>query len=252
VKHHQFANLFPMQTDEEIQTLADDIRSNGLRQPVIIDDEDNILDGRNRAAACVIAGVEPVYEPFIGTDGEKLAFVVSVNLHRRHLTISQRAMVAEKMATMQQGDARTQKSDDAGIQASQTDAAAALNVSRDSVQKARKIRKTASPETISQVERGELSLNAAIETVKPSSGSTVNGPAEKKSPSVSQIQRTLMRMSKDKKRHGQLIQIAREALLRMTSDDRIEFLAQEVSGIAPEHQAAFMEKLNATKAARLQ
>ncbi len=41
-----------------------------------------------------------------------------------------------------------------------------LNVSVDSVQKARKVRKNAAPEVVAAVERGELSLNAAAATVK--------------------------------------------------------------------------------------
>jgi ParB-like chromosome segregation protein Spo0J len=97
MNHHEYSRLFPMLNDECLQQLADDIRVNGLREPIVIDDNDLILDGRNREAACVIAGVEPVYEPFVGNDEAKLAFIVSANIHRRHLTTSQRANVAAKL-----------------------------------------------------------------------------------------------------------------------------------------------------------
>ncbi|GEM_PF-2137657 len=100
---HPYANLFPMQTDAEIQSLAADIKQHGLRQPIVIDDDDKILDGRNRAAACVIANVTPVYEPFSGSDAEKLPYVVSVNVHRRHLTTAQRSDIAAAIANMQVG-----------------------------------------------------------------------------------------------------------------------------------------------------
>ncbi|MCX7398836.1 MAG: aldo/keto reductase [Planctomycetales bacterium] len=59
---------------------------------------------------------------------------------------------------------------DSGIplsQPTQAEAAGMLNVSVDSVKQARKIRKTATPETVAAVERGEITLNAAVETVKP-------------------------------------------------------------------------------------
>ncbi|MFO0427667.1 MAG: ParB/RepB/Spo0J family partition protein [Planctomyces sp.] len=244
MKHHPFAQLFPMQSDDEIQTLADDIRANGLRQPIVIDDNDEILDGRNRAAACAIAGVTPVYEPFIGSDAEKLAFVVSLNLHRRHLTTSQLAMVAEKLAGLKHG----QKKSDSGVplsQATQTEAATLLNVSVDSVKQARKVRKKATPEVIAAVERGELSLNAAVATVKPAvakpSTATAEPEVEKKSPSVIQIQCTLMKMGKDKKRHPQLIQIAREAVHRMTAGDRIAFLASTVVWLESDQQRQFQD-----------
>jgi len=101
---HPFADLFPIQSDEEIQALADDIAKHGLRQPIVIDEDESILDGRNRSAACAIAQVKPIYEPFVGTDAEKLAYVVSVNVHRRHLTTAQRADIAAKIATMKVGE----------------------------------------------------------------------------------------------------------------------------------------------------
>jgi ParB-like chromosome segregation protein Spo0J len=72
--------------------LVADIRANGLLEPVTLY-EGKILDGRNRERACVEAGVAPRYREWSG-EGSLTAFVVSLNLQRRHLTPSQRAMVA--------------------------------------------------------------------------------------------------------------------------------------------------------------
>jgi hypothetical protein len=61
------------------------------------------------------------------------AYVVSLNLRRRHLNESQRAMVAAKLATMRQGE-RTDLEPSANFQkVSQADAAKLLNVSPRSV-----------------------------------------------------------------------------------------------------------------------
>ena len=43
-----------------------------------------LVDGRNRRAACRIAGVEPAVRPLNGED--PTALVLSANIHRRHLT----------------------------------------------------------------------------------------------------------------------------------------------------------------------
>jgi hypothetical protein len=59
-----------------------------------------ILDGRNRYRACLAADVRPVYEVH---GGEPWRFVISTNLHRRHLTDSQRAMVAGRIAERTRG-----------------------------------------------------------------------------------------------------------------------------------------------------
>ena len=78
--------------------LAADIKANGLQEPITIF-EDAILDGVNRHKAYLIAGVEPTFVPYRGDD--LWSFVLSANLHRRHLDASQRAMVATKLANIQ-------------------------------------------------------------------------------------------------------------------------------------------------------
>jgi ParB-like chromosome segregation protein Spo0J len=47
-KVHPDAALFPMTEDEELQTLAYDIAENGLKHPIVLDEDDLIVDGRNR------------------------------------------------------------------------------------------------------------------------------------------------------------------------------------------------------------
>lgn len=139
-----------MCSEDEIQKLADDIGKNGLRQPIVIDADEMILDGRNRSAACAIAQVKPVYEPFVGTDAEKLAYVVSVNIHRRHLTTAQRSEIAATIASMGVGDNQHSKkpkegpSNDGGSTKVSTKAAAKLmNVSTSSVERAKAAKKPA-------------------------------------------------------------------------------------------------------------
>lgn len=89
---HPAADLFPLMVGEELQALADDIKANGLRQPIVLDADDRVLDGRNRLAACKLAKVKPTFETIDG--GDPLTLVVSLNVNRRHLTAGQRAIAA--------------------------------------------------------------------------------------------------------------------------------------------------------------
>jgi ParB-like chromosome segregation protein Spo0J len=93
VKIHSIAAIFPPIEDDELQALADDIRENGLKVP-IVRFEGMVLDGRNRLAACTIAQVEPTFIDFTGTRLEALAHSWSINRTRRHLNSSQAAVIA--------------------------------------------------------------------------------------------------------------------------------------------------------------
>lgn len=89
---HPAADLFPMMTADELQELAADIETNGLRFPIMMDSEGKVLiDGRNRLEACKLAKVEPRFAKL--PDGEDpLAYIVSVNLMRQNFTRDQHFM----------------------------------------------------------------------------------------------------------------------------------------------------------------
>lgn len=161
---HPAASLFPMMSDAELQSLAADIKENGLRQSILTLEEAGvtyILDGRNRFRGCTLAGVLPTFVAFGGDD--PFALVVSANLQRRHMTPSQRAMVASKMATLKHGGDRTSKAsaEALSIVASQDDAAKVLNVSRSSVQRARVVEVNGVPELADAVATGSVLVTTA-------------------------------------------------------------------------------------------
>src|SRR5437899_1040669 len=144
---HDLADIFPMLAGDEAKALAQDIFEHGLREPITLL-EDKILDGRNRYNACLDAGVEPQFRPYKGNS--PAAYVVSLNLKRRHLDESQRAMVAKKLATLEHGQRQTGKFASVTTQA---EAAAMLNVSARSVRTAGVVIDKAVPEIIAAVEK---------------------------------------------------------------------------------------------------
>ena len=107
------------------------------------------------------AGIRPVFEQYTGDD--PLGNVLSANLHRRHLTESQRGMVASALATMRQG-ARTDIAQVCAM--SQEQAAKRLAVSRRTVQYACTVREQGIPELVRRAERGEISVSLAARIAK--------------------------------------------------------------------------------------
>jgi hypothetical protein len=90
---HPLAELFPPLSEDDLNALAEDIKENGLRHPIIVDNETGeLIDGRMRLAACELAGVEPQFDFLNGAD--PVTLIWSANGRRRHLTKGQMAMIA--------------------------------------------------------------------------------------------------------------------------------------------------------------
>src|SRR5215510_5306392 len=87
--YHPVCLIFPMMTPDELQSLADSIKTCGLLSPIIVDAEGRIVDGRQRYIACGMAGVEP---KFVTNTTDPLALAISMNIHRSSKTVGQRAM----------------------------------------------------------------------------------------------------------------------------------------------------------------
>ena len=88
---HPLADNFPMIEKDELRELANDIQRLGLREPIVLF-EGKILDGRNRyraAKAIKYPLTDANFKP-LPSGVDPLAFVISANIHRRHLTPEQR------------------------------------------------------------------------------------------------------------------------------------------------------------------
>lgn len=94
MKVHPVAALFPMMGADELAALAADITERGQLQPIVVGAGGEILDGRNRAVSCEMAGVAPDYVTYQGDD--PAGYALAANVQRRNLTTSQRYMIMEQ------------------------------------------------------------------------------------------------------------------------------------------------------------
>lgn len=168
---HPLCTLFPRLSGAEFNALRDDIKANGLRQPIVLHGG-MILDGGNRYRACVEAGVEPVFTEFSGTS--LVSFVLSANLHRRHMSAGQQAAIvasAQDWAKAQtagsnQYAARSESGPAvlpdqlATVQQRATQSGAGERTQRMADQVAK-----ADPELARKVAHGDITLPAAVEQI---------------------------------------------------------------------------------------
>jgi ParB-like chromosome segregation protein Spo0J len=161
---HQLSTLFDPMEGEKLDILGADIKANRLREPIWLF-EDKILDGNSRYRACIKIAYplkETDFRQFDPkTQGDPLAFIVSANLHRRHLTESQRAAIAAKLVTSKVGINQYN-----GASVTNKRAAELLGVSEATVKMAKDVAKNAAPEIAERVQKGELRLAAAKQLVK--------------------------------------------------------------------------------------
>lgn len=198
---HPVASLFPMADDDVLQGLAEDIKQNGLREPIVTVHNggraDNVIvvDGRNRFRACELAGVEPVFTKMRALDNASLdsgaenitdeslsKWIISHNLHRRHLTASQRAMIAEgyqeqfrAAAELRMKAGKKHNPTETFPQGSVADQAGELfGVSGRSVRDASYVKRNA-PERVEDIRAGRMSVSAAAKEARGRVKSTNTG-----------------------------------------------------------------------------
>ena len=184
---HPLCALFPQMGDDELDALAEDIKANGQQQPILTYDG-QVVDGRNRLIACGRAGVAPLLRPWEPRGGESLvAAIAGLNLHRRHLTASQRAMLAAELVPFFAAEAKRRQQEtqaqpgetpaeqharvsanlrspvDAGKAAEK--AASVTGASERATEQARRVTQ-ASPKLAAEVKAGAVSLGAAEKKVR--------------------------------------------------------------------------------------
>lgn len=171
IELHPLCTLFPRMVGDEFAALCADIRLNGLRLPIVMHDG-MILDGGNRYRACLEVGVKPTFTKYAGDS--VVAFVLSSNLHRRHMTAGQQAAIvasAQDWAKAQPvgkpaADAKrcnVAPLDTAADRAAESGASLRTQKMADKVAKA-------DPALAKQVAHGEVSLQKAATAVDEKAG----------------------------------------------------------------------------------
>lgn len=159
---HPLAAMFPPMTDGEFSALVEDIRQHGQKEPVLMF-EGLVVDGRHRWSACAVLCIEPQSMEWSGDEEALIRHIVSTNLHRRHLSPTDRALLAVSYANLPRGTNRHSVLDPSrdGSSLRQRDAAALFGVSDASITRAKRIAAKGSQELVAALRGGEISLAEA-------------------------------------------------------------------------------------------
>jgi ParB-like chromosome segregation protein Spo0J len=165
-KIHALCEIFPQMSEEEFRDLVADIQAHGQLDPIWVYDN-VVLDGKNRLAACEGLGIEPVvreWQPKPGPQEPQIAaFILSKNIYRRNLNVSQRAMITAELVTTS-GKGRPAENTAVAV-ISQSDAAQAAGVSVDAVQHANAVLKKGSTTLIDAVRTGKVTGSDAAKII---------------------------------------------------------------------------------------
>lgn len=135
---HPAAELFPLMTGDEFDSLVADVREHGLIEPVWMYDDPELgrvlLDGRNRWRACTEAGVKVETRVYTGDD--PIGFSISQNMQRRHLTTGQKAAVGAAALPLYEAEAA--KRSQANLKQNATECADLHTRSEESAPKSKK------------------------------------------------------------------------------------------------------------------
>lgn len=155
---HPVAEIFPVMDEAAFAALVADIAAHGQREPILVLDG-QVIDGRHRLRACEQLGLEPLVREVGADEGDPSGLVVSLNLHRRHLSESQRAMVAARLARLPLGSNQHPPIGEASL--SCRAAASQLSVGTRSVERAREVVAHGIPELVTAVDRGGMVVSTA-------------------------------------------------------------------------------------------
>jgi hypothetical protein len=176
MEFHEIANVWPLMTDDALTELANDIRANGLMNPIWLY-EGKVLDGRNRWTACIMAGVKPTTKEYTGDN--PTAFAVSMNDKRRHMNKGQLGAIAVELLPFFERDAAKRKKSTEGRPRKETEkpvekipqvilpqsksrqeAAKSVGVNDRYVSDAKKVKQEA-PEVFEKLKAGKITMQDA-------------------------------------------------------------------------------------------
>jgi hypothetical protein len=251
----EFKSLIPPLSDLERLQLEENLEKDGCKDPLIIwKDKSILIDGYNRLEICERLGLEYSIREIVLADRDAVKqWMYRNQLGRRNLSPADASELRGRMY-----NARKKTKSEAGskggaskaqnytcLKSTADEVAAETGVSAATVKRdgeyaaaVDEVAKT-DPAIRSKVRQGVVKKKDVIAAAKGTASSPEKArepESEKKAPTVDQVWRMLIRLQKDKRRHGQLVQITAEALRRLTPELRGEVICDQLRTMTSEER----------------
>jgi hypothetical protein len=159
---HAACAAWPEMKPAELRDLSNDIAAHGLRDPITLTPDGLLLDGRNRALACVMAGIEPATVVYAD---DPVLFSLSRNAQRRHMNADQIAMATAELVAMKPIGANQHKGGPIGPP-SIAKAAETAGITKTALKSAKVVHKHGTPAEIRAVKSGAVPLYKKADDVR--------------------------------------------------------------------------------------
>lgn len=106
--NEEYETLVPPLSYEDLKNLKNSIKEDGLLYPVLVNQDNVLLDGHHRVTICKDLGISDLdakVKPFTDLYAEK-EFCISTNLNRRHMTNAQKAELGLKLLELEEEKAK--------------------------------------------------------------------------------------------------------------------------------------------------
>lgn len=154
---HPACACWPRPSEAKFQLLVADIRANGLLNPMWLDQDGLMLDGKTREEACEQLGIAGRYETYTGDD--PIGFVISQNERRRHMSEAELAFIGKDLAELKHG--RPSRKDARGHLKSLAEVAQQLGISQRLISNVNTLERDAEPNIIDMARTNRVGIKNA-------------------------------------------------------------------------------------------
>jgi hypothetical protein len=162
LKPHPYSQILPPMSGAAFSELVASIKKIGRIRNSVIVYQNQILDGNHRLKACKIAKVEPKSIEFKGTDLEALDLVWDLNVQRRHLNESQRAVAFAQYCNF----ADTGRPEQSSPRVRLGDAAEKASVGRNTMRRAKEVVEHGTKKDIESIKSGKTTVKQVASRIQ--------------------------------------------------------------------------------------